>query len=200
MADDITAKHLAKLRIRGAPAMVPGSAAMVGEYPCQQVMRSAVRVLTKPLEQPLTFEKLRAGVSELREAQKRQGLGVAGAPILAVLDDPMETVPHKRKLEVMLPIRGPAKEEGDVKPGRIDGGIYVSSRVVGTLAELEDAYTYLLGKFLPSRRWELARKQILNILPDELETATERLTIEIAIPGTMKHDAQQEGEPNPPAG
>ena len=201
MADDITAKHLAKLRIRGAPAMVPGVASMVGEYPCQQVMRSAVRVLAKNLEQPLTFEKLKAAVSELREAQKRQGLGVAGSPILAVLDDPMEVIPHKRKLEVLLPIRGPSKEEGDVKPGRIDGGFYVSSRCAGSLLQLEDAYTYLLGKFLPSRRWELARKQILNILPEDLEALSEKqLVIEICIPGTMKHDAQQEPEPNPAAG
>jgi DNA gyrase inhibitor GyrI len=201
MADEITAKHLAKLRIRGAPATVPGGGPMVGEYPPQQVMRSAVRVLAKPLEQPLTFEALKTALGELREAQKRQGLGVAGNAILAVLDDPMEIVPHKRKLELMLPIRGPSKEEGDIKPARIDGGFYVSSRVVGSLASLEDAYTYLLGKFLPSRRWELARKQILNILPEDLDTANEKqLVMEVAIPGTMKHDAQQEPEPNPPVG
>ena len=194
MADDITAKHLAKLRIRGAPAMVPGVAPMVGEYPCQQVMRSAVRALSRPLEQPLTFDKLKAAFAELRAAQQREGLSAAGAPIFSVLDDPMQVVPHKRKIEALLPIRGPSREEGEVKPARIDGGFYVSSRVVG-LSQLEDAYTYLLGKFLPSRRWELARPQILNIFPEDLEGVTERqLVLEICIPGTMHHDAQQEPE------
>ncbi len=189
MADDITEKHLAKARIRGAPATVPGVTGMVGEYPCQQVMRSAVRVLAKSIDQPLTFEKVKAAVTELREAQKRQGLTVAGNPILVVADDPMKVVPNKRKHEVMLPIRGPSREEGDVKPARVDGGFYVAAKVPGPLARLEDAYTYLLGKFLPSRRWELARPQVLNHLPEDLDTTPEKaLLIEVLIPGGMQHD------------
>ena len=201
MTDDITAKHLARLRIRGAPTTVPGVEGMVGEYPCTQVMRSAVRVLSKPLDQPLTFEALKVAVAALRSAQQRQGLGVAGPPTLAVCDDPMQVVPHKRRLEMMLPIRGPSHEEGDIKPARIDGGFYVASRVVGPITLLEDAYTYLLGKFLPSRRWELARPQILNALPENFESMSERqLVIEVFIPGMMKHDAQQEPEPSPPTG
>jgi len=196
MPDDITAKHLAKQRIRGAPSTVPGVAGMVGEYPCQQVMRSAVRVLARSIEQPLTFEKVKAAVTELREAQKRQGLTVAGNPILAVSDDPMQVVPHKRKLEVMLPIRGPSREEGDIKPARVDGGFYVAARVSGPLSMLEDAYTYLLGKFLPSRRWELARAQILNNLPEDLDNTPEKnLAIEILVPGGMKHDGESTSEP-----
>ncbi|GAC1351602.1 MAG: hypothetical protein NVS3B20_09260 [Polyangiales bacterium] len=199
MADDITQKHLDRLRIRGAPATVPGITAMVGEYACQQVMRSAVRVLSQTIDQPLTFDKVKLAVAALREAQKRQGLTVAGNPILAVLDDPMQVVPNRRRLEAMLPIRGPSKEEEHIKLGRVEGGFYVASRVVGPLSKLEDAYTYLLGKFLPSRRWELARAQILHHLPEDLETANEKqLVIEILIPGGMKHDAQQEPEPNPP--
>ena len=201
MADEITAKHLAVMRIRGAPATVPGVGATVGEYPPVQVLRSAIRVLAKPLEQPLAFDKLKATVDELRAVQKKQGLGVAGTPILVVLDDPMEVVPHKRKLEVALPVRGPAKEEGDIKPGRIEGGFFVSSRVVGSIAELEKAYTYLLGRFFPARQWELARKQILNILPEDLDTAHEKsLSIEVCVPGSMRMDAQQEPEPNAPTG
>jgi len=92
MPDDITQKHLDRLRIRGAPATVPESP------PWWRVSLSAGHALRGPgAEQAaraaLTYEKVSRRSAELREAQKTTGASPSRANHPRVMDDPMEVVP-----------------------------------------------------------------------------------------------------------
>jgi DNA gyrase inhibitor GyrI len=187
--DDATQKQLSKLRIRGAPAIKPGMPNFVGEYSCREVQRPAVRILqigwadgVVPTRALLVeaFAKLRAVAS----AQKLK----AGDPMWVCLADPYLVEPPKRSYVAALPFRGAAHEEGEVKVSRLDGGFHIETTTDRGLHDLENVYTFLFGRFLPSKSHVLARPAILHRIigardgADPEEAADRDLVVEVAVP------------------
>ncbi len=187
--DDATQKQLSKLRIRGAPAIKPGMPNFVGEYSCREVQMPAVRTLqlgwaegvvpTRALLQE-AFAKLIAVASE----QKLK----AGEPMWVCLADPYLVEPPKRSYVAALPFRGAAHDEGDVKVSRVDGGFYIVTGTDRGFRDLENVYTFLFGRFLPSKSHVLARPVILHRIVgakdgEDPEAASDRdLVIELSVP------------------
>ena len=66
--DEITKGHLARLRIRGAPATIPGAAGFIGEYSASEVQRQAHRSLVRPIEGEVTIPKLREAFARLSKS------------------------------------------------------------------------------------------------------------------------------------
>jgi len=184
MADDITLRHLARQRVRGAPATKPGLSGFVSEYDVSEQLRQTQRSLVCPLAGEITLDGLRDAFVKLENAARSQKLKVTGDPFYVVKADPMVVVPNKRELEACLPVRGEAKEDGDIKPSRLEGGYHVLCVTSGGLDDVENVYTWLFGKFLPSRKHELTRPYILHRLvtgraPDEA------VVIEMQVPATL---------------
>jgi DNA gyrase inhibitor GyrI len=164
--DDITSRHLSRQRVRGAPATVPGAAGFVHDYSAHELMRNTERSLVCPLEGPIGVASLRTAFAKLTSAAEAQKLKITGEPLYVVKADPTTVAPNQREHEVCLPVRGEAKEEGDVKPSRLEGGYYIVSVTTAGLEDVENLYTWLFGRFLPARKHELTRPYILHRILD----------------------------------
>jgi DNA gyrase inhibitor GyrI len=184
MADDITLRHLARQRVRGAPATKPGLSGFVSEYDVSEQFRQTQRSLVCPLVGEITLDGLRDAFAKLENAARSQGLKVTGDPFYVVKADPMVDVPNKREHEACLPVRGEAKEDGDIKPSRLEGGYHVLCATGGGLDDVENLYTWLFGKFLPSRKHELTRPYILHRLVTG-RAQDEPIGIEVQVPVTL---------------
>ncbi len=182
--DDITKGHLARQRVRGAPSTIPGVSGFVGEYTAGEVLRQAQRALVVKLEGEITPDKLRDAFEQLAAAAREQRLTVTGDPLYLVKGDPMEVVPNKREHEACLPVRGEAKEQGAIKPMRLEGGLHIACTTTAGLDDLENLYTWLFGKFLPARKHELMRPCILHRFVSGLGPG-ETATIEVLAPATL---------------
>jgi DNA gyrase inhibitor GyrI len=188
--DEATQKQLSKLRVRGAPAIKPGMPNFVGEYPCREVQLTAVRTLQLGWAEGVlpTHAMLKDAFARLAGVAAAQGLKTAGDPMWVCLADPYLVEPPKRAYAAVLPFRGAAKEDGDVKVTRLDGGFHIVTVTGEGLSDLENVYTYLFGRFLPSKSHMLARPTILHRILGTKETsdvpgAGDRdLVIEIAVP------------------
>ena len=184
MADDITLRHLARQRVRGAPATKPGLSGFVSDYDVSELLRQTQRSLVCPLLGEITLESLREAFAKLQAAARAQNLRVTGDPFYVVKADPMVDVPNKREHEACLPVRGEAKEDGDVKPSRLEGGYHVVSITRGGIDDVENVYTWLFGKFLPSRKHEITRPYILHRLVTGLAEG-EPVVVEVQVPATL---------------
>ncbi len=169
--DDITLRHLSRQRIRGAPSTQPGTAGFVPDYTAGELFRQTQRSLVCPLKGEITMDALREAFAKLESAAAAQKLRVMGDPLYVVKADPMDIVPNQREHEACLPVRGEAKEEGDVKPSRLEGGYYIISTTTAGLEDVENVYTWLFGKFLPARKHELTRPYILHRIVAGLDAA-----------------------------
>lgn len=162
--DDATLKQLHKLRIRGAPTVASGIPNFVGEYFCKEVQIPSVRVLQLlwPEGAVPTRAMLKDAYARLASAASTQKLKTVGDPMWLLLANPYLVEPPKRAYGAVLPFRGEAKEDGDVKVSRIEGGFHISAMTDKGLPDLEYLYTYLFGKFLPSKSHVLVRPAILH--------------------------------------
>jgi len=184
MADDITLRHLARQRVRGAPATKLGMSGFVPDYDASELLRQTQRSLVCPLPNEVTLDGLREAFVKLEAAARSQKLKVTGEPFYVVKADPMVVVPNKREHEACLPVRGEAKEEGDVKPSRLEGGYHVVCVTQGGLEDIENVYTWLFGKFLPSRKHEITRPYILHRIVTGLREG-EPVVVEVQVPATL---------------
>jgi DNA gyrase inhibitor GyrI len=184
MADDITLRHLARQRVRGAPAIKPDLRGAVAEYDVGELLRQTQRSLVCPLAGEVTIESLRAAFAKLQTAANQQKLRITGDPFYVVKADPMVVVPNQREHEVCLPVRGETKEDGDVKPSRLEGGYYVVSTTHGGIEDVENLYAWLFGKFLPSRKHELTRPYMLHRIVTGLAD-DEPVVVEVQVPATL---------------
>jgi DNA gyrase inhibitor GyrI len=162
--DEATQKQLSKLRIRGAPAIKPGMPNFVGEYPCREEQLPAVRVLQLGWAEGVipTQNLLREAFARLTSVVAAQKLKPAGDPMWVCLADPYLVEPPKRAYVAVLPFRGAAREEGEIKVSRLDGGFYITTATDRGLPDLENVYTFLFGRFLPSKSHVLARPAIMH--------------------------------------
>jgi DNA gyrase inhibitor GyrI len=184
MADDITLRHLARQRVRGAPATKPGLSGFVSDYDVSELLRQTQRSLVCPLAGEITLDSLREAFTKLQAVASAQNLRVTGDPFYVVKADPMVIVPNKREHEACLPVRGEAKEEGDIKPSRLEGGYHVLCVTRGGIDDIENVYTWLFGKFLPSRKHEITRPYILHRLVTGLAEG-EPVVVEVQVPATL---------------
>jgi DNA gyrase inhibitor GyrI len=162
--DEATQKQLSKLRIRGAPAIKPGMPNFVGEYPCREVQIPAVRALQLTWNEGVspTRALLREAFARLASVAKEQKLKPEGDPMWVCLADPYLVEPPKRAYAAVFPFRGAAREDGDIKVSRLEGGFYITTATDRGLPDLENVYTFLFGRFLPSKSHVLARPAILH--------------------------------------
>jgi hypothetical protein len=187
--DEATLKQLRRLRIRGAPAIKPGMQNFVGEYPCKEVQLPAVRTLqvTWPDGAVPTRAMLNEVFAKLTAVAGGQKLRVLGEPMWVLLADPYLVEPPKRGYAAVLPFRGEAKEDGDVKVSRLEGGFHIAAVTHRGLPDLETLYTFLFGKFLPQKSHVLIRPAILHRIlganEGQADTAADRdLIIEVLVP------------------
>ena len=127
MADEITQRHLNRLRVRGAPATIPGAAGFVGSYDVEEVWRQTGRALVLPLPRALTPEALREAFARLTAQASQQKATILEEPLFALKGDPNEDPPHKWEYEAVLPIRGNAKADGDIGLARVQGGMHIAT-------------------------------------------------------------------------
>jgi DNA gyrase inhibitor GyrI len=189
--DDATQKQLSKLRVRGAPAIKPGMPNFVGEYSCREAQMPAVRTLQLGWAEGVipTLGQLREAFAKLHTVAVAQKLK-AGDPMWVCLADPYLVEPPKRTYVAALPFRGAAREEGDgeVKVSRLDGGFYIVTATDRGLHDLENVYTFLFGRFLPSKSHVLARPAILHRIisardgADPDEAGERELVVEVSVP------------------
>jgi DNA gyrase inhibitor GyrI len=189
--DDATQKQLSKLRVRGAPAIKPGMPNFVGEYSCREVQMPAVRTLQLGWAEGVipTLAQLREAFAKLRAVAVAQKLK-AGDPMWVCLADPYLVEPPKRSYAAVLPFRGAAREDGDgeVKVSRLDGGFYIVTATDRGPHDLENVYTFLFGRFLPSKSHVLARPAILHRIigarddADPDEAGDREIVIEVSVP------------------
>jgi hypothetical protein len=188
--DEATQKQLAKLRIRGVPAIKPGMPNFVGEYPCREVQMPAVRVLHLGWAEGVipTGTLLRDAFKRLATIRAQQKLAAAGDPMWVCLADPYLVEPPKRAYAALLPFRGAAREDGEVKVSRLDGGFYITTTTFRGLPDLENVYTFLFGRFLPMKSHVLARPSVVHRIVGArdglpIEDAMDRdLLVEVAVP------------------
>ncbi|XYH96160.1 hypothetical protein ACMHYB_51605 [Sorangium sp. So ce1128] len=155
-SDEITPKHLRRLRARGAPATATGG------YDVEETWRQTGRGLVVPLERSFTLAGLRAACAWLAEVAERQQLAIVEEPLFGLKGDPGEDPPHRWDYEAVLPVRGAAMPEGDVTVARVEGGLHLAAITPRGLDDLKGLYGHLLGKVLPSRKQRLARPYILH--------------------------------------
>lgn len=185
-SDEITQRHLQRLRIRGAPSTIPGSVGSVGSYDAEETWRQTARALVTPIERPLTAATLKDAYARLAAEAERQHVTVLEAPLFALKGDPNEDPPHKWEYEAVLPIRGAGKAEGAVSLARIQGGMYIFTMTPRGLPDLKNAYVYLFGKFLPSKKQQLMRPYLLHRVVDGLEDGHDApLTIALYVPAGL---------------
>jgi DNA gyrase inhibitor GyrI len=184
--DDITQRHLQRLRIRGAPATIPGTAGFVGSYDAEETWRQTSRALVAPLERPVTAASLKEAFAKLSAAAEQQKLAVQEDPLFALKGDPTEDPPHKWEYEAVLPIRGSSKPEEGVSIARVEGGMHVFTMTPRGLGDLKNVYVYLFGKFLPSKKQQLMRPYILHRVVEGLEGGhDDRLVIALYVPAVL---------------
>jgi DNA gyrase inhibitor GyrI len=184
--DEITQRHLQKLRVRGAPSTIPGSAGFVGSYDAEETWRQTGRALVLPLERNFTAKALSDAYARLRETAAQQKLVVAEDPMFALKGDPSQDPPHKWEYEAVLPIRGAGRTEGDVSIARIQGGMHIASLTSKGLRDLKNLYVYLFGKFLPSKKQQLMRPYLLHAVVDGLDKGDDdTLAIAVYVPAVL---------------
>lgn len=185
-SDEITQKHLQRLRVRGAPSTIPGATGFVGTYDAEEIWRQTGRALVLPLERSFTAAALREVFGRLTEMAASQKLQVIEDPMFALKGDPAQDPPHKWEYEAVLPIRGAAKAEGEVTVARIQGGMHIATLTPRGLRDLRNVYVYLFGKFLPSKKQELMRPYILHRVLEGLEKGDDdALAIDIFVPAVL---------------
>ena len=185
--DEITQRHLDRLRIRGAPSTIPGSAGFVGTYDAEEVWRQTGRALVVPLDRAFTMSALRDAYRRLEEAAQRQKLTVVEDPAFALKGDPNEDPPHKWEYEAILPIRGAAKADSDeVKVARVEGGMHIATFTPRGMKDLQNLYTYLFGKFLPAHKQQLMRPYLLHRVIQGLERDDrDAVAISVFVPAVL---------------
>src|SRR4051794_22370296 len=102
--DDITLRHLSRLRVRGAPSTKPGTAGFVPEYTATELFRQTQRSLALKLDGAVTIDALRVAFERLAAAAIGQNLKITGEPLYAVIGDPTVVAPNKREHEACLPV------------------------------------------------------------------------------------------------
>ena len=185
-SDELTQKHLQKLRIRGAPSTIPGATGFVGSYDAEEIWRQTGRALVLPLEKTFTAVTLRETFAKLRDMAERQKLTVVEDPMFALKGDPNEDPPHKWEYEAVLTIRGAAKAEDDVTVARIQGGMHIATMTPKGLHDLKNLYVYLFGRFLPSKKQQLMRPYILHSVAEGLEAGDDdALVLNVFVPAVL---------------
>jgi DNA gyrase inhibitor GyrI len=185
-SDEITQKHLQRLRIRGAPSTIPGTTGFVGTYDAEEIWRQTGRALVVPIERPLTAASLRDAYAKLSEIAARQKLTAIEDPMFALKGDPSQDPPHKWEYEAVLAIRGAAKPDGDTTVARIQGGMHIATLTPRGLRDLLNVYVYLFGKFLPSKKQELMRPYILHRVLEGMEKGDDdALAIDVFVPAVL---------------
>src|SRR5262249_21944993 len=155
--------------IRGAPSTIPGAAGFVGSYEAEETWRQTSRALVVPLERGFTARHLREAYARLGAIAERQRATVIEDPLFALKGDPSQDPPHKWEYEAVLPIRGAAKAEDDVKVARVEGGMHIATLTPRGLGDLTNLYVYLFGKFLPEKKQQLMRPYILHRVLEGLD-------------------------------
>lgn len=186
--DPITQKHLNRLRIRGAPATIPGSSGFVGTYEAEETWRQTGRALIAPLARPLTAAGIKAAYALLRETAERQGLSVVDEPMFALKGDPNEDPPHKWEYEAILPIRGAGKSEEGVTLSRVQGGMHIATLTPNGLPDLGKVYVFLFGKFMPAKKQQLMRPYLLHQVVEGLDAEhlhDNALTVAVYVPAVL---------------
>ncbi len=186
--DEITQKHLQRLRIRGAPATIPGTHGLVGAYDAEETWRQTCRALVVPLERGFTGAALRDAYTKLNEAAARNKATLFEEPMFALRGDPNEDPPHKWEYEAVLPFRGSGKAEEGISVARIQGGMHIASLTPRGLGDLKNLYTFLFGKFLPSKKQQLMRPYLLHSVALGLEkpdTHDDALVIAVYVPAGL---------------
>src|SRR5262245_66285039 len=104
--DEITQKHLNRLRVRGAPSTIPGTVGFVGTYEAEETWRQTGRALVLPLPRSFTAVSLKQAYERLSGVAAQQSVTLVDEPMFALKGDPNEDPPHKWEYEAVLPIRG----------------------------------------------------------------------------------------------
>jgi len=185
--DEITQRHLSRLRIRGAPSTIPGTAGFVGSYEAEETWRQTARALVTPIERPVTAASLKDAFAKLAASAEAQKLTAVEDPLFALKGDPNEDPPHKWEYEAVLPIRGGGgKPEEGVTLARLEGGMHIFTLTPRGLGDLKNVYVYLFGKFLPSKKQQLMRPYILHRVVEGLESGhDDRLTLAVYVPAVL---------------
>jgi len=203
--DEITQKHLNRLRVRGAPSTIPGTVGFVGTYEAEETWRQTGRALVTPLEQSFTAVTLKEAFQRLADEAERQKATAVDEPLFALKGDPNEDPPHKWEYEAILPIRGAASRLGSAEAGaasrlgsaeagevegitvaRIQGGMHIVSLTPRGLPDLKNLYVYLFGKFLPSKKQQLMRPYLLHKVLEGLDAGHDAgLTIAVYVPAVL---------------
>lgn len=184
--DEITQRHLSRLRIRGAPTTIPGTAGFVGTYEAEEIWRQTGRAIALPLEKGFGVAPLREAFERLHTAADAQKLAIAEEPLFALKGDPNEDPPHKWEYEAILPIRGNAKAEGDIKVLRVEGGMHIATMTPRGMSDLKNLYVYLFGKFLPSHKQQLMRPYVLHRVIQGLDKDdVNDLAISVFVPAVL---------------
>jgi DNA gyrase inhibitor GyrI len=185
-ADDITQRHLNRLRIRGAPSAIPGSGASVGLYDAEETWRQTARAIVTPLDKHVTAAALEEAFTRLSSVAAAQKLSVLEDPLFALKGDPTEDPPHRWEYEALLPVRGAAKADEGVAVSRVQGGMHLFTLTPRGLGDLKNLYVYLFGKLMPAKKQQLMRPYILHRVVDGLATGhDDALTIAVYVPAVL---------------
>jgi hypothetical protein len=190
-ADEITQRHLNRLRIRGAPSAIPGSGGSVGIYEAEETWRQTARALVTPLDKHVTAASLQEAFARLAAVAAAQKATVIEEPLFALKGDPVEDPPHKWEYEAVLPFRGAGKAEEGVTIARVEGGMHLFTATPRGLADLRNVYVYLFGKFMPAKKQQLMRPYILHRVLEGLggngarPAHDDALTIAVYVPAVL---------------
>jgi DNA gyrase inhibitor GyrI len=183
--DDITQRHLNKLRIRGAPSTIPGTVGFVGSYEAEETWRQTARALVAPLDKHVTGASLKKAFDALAAVAAEQKLQVVEDPLFALKGDPTEDPPHKWEYEAILPIRGAAKPAEGVTVARVEGGMHIFTITPRGLPDLRNVYVYLFGKFMPGKKQQLMRPYLLHRVVEGLGSREDALVLGVYVPAVL---------------
>jgi hypothetical protein len=186
--DEITQRHLQRLRIRGAPSTIPGTVGFVGSYEAEETWRQTARALVTPLDRHVTAASLKEAYERLEAVASAQKLAIVEDPLFALKGDPTEDPPHKWEYEAVLPIRGAGKGEDAVTVARVQGGMHIFTITPRGLPDLKNVYVYLFGKFMPSKKQQLMRPYVLHRVVeglDRIPAHDDALTIAVYVPAVL---------------
>lgn len=184
--DLITQKHLNRLRVRGAPSAIPGSVGFVGTYEAEETWRQTGRALVTRLDRGFGVAALKEAYARLGEGAERHKITSGDEPFFALKGDPNDDPPHKWEYEAVLPIRGAAKLDEGTTVVRVQGGMHIVTLTARGLPDLQNVYTFLFGKFLPSKKQQLMRPYLIHQVLEGLETGRDdRLTIAVYVPAVL---------------
>ena len=185
-ADEITPRHLQRLRIRGAPSTIPGTVGFVGSYEAEETWRQTARALVTPLDRHVTAASLKEAYDRLEAVAAAQKLSIVEDPLFALKGDPTEDPPHKWEYEAVLPIRGAGKGEEGVTVARVQGGMHIFTLTPRGLPDLKNVYVYLFGKFMLAKKQQLMRPYILHRVVEGLAAGhDDALTIAVYVPAVL---------------